>query len=87
MGIDGGGTGSRVVLVDGKGRVREGIEGGPAVADGDPEGETVQRLVGGQDLSFHLNWKTTPMWLSWKKNYANVPADPAGRTPSRKQHD
>lgn len=44
LGVDGGGTGSRAVLVDGEGRERGRVEGGPAVADGDPEGPTVRQI-------------------------------------------
>lgn len=44
VGVDGGGTGSRAVLVDGRGRERGRVEGGPAVADGDPAGPTVRRI-------------------------------------------
>lgn len=41
IGVDGGGSGCRAVLVDGEGRELARAAGGPAVADGRPDGPTV----------------------------------------------
>lgn len=45
IGVDGGGSGSRAVLVDGEGRELARARGGPAVADARPGGDAVAEVV------------------------------------------